>query len=152
MSLFSYLYLAVFAVALAILITVRVRLVFTARPHRFWQWFYWAAAAMIGVFTVITSRSLDDAVSGFFITGMLGLFGFWRNGLTRQQLIARIGAPRGLNTLTALHLTTLPDGLTELAAMVGSVTVARLRFKAAPATLKAFLVKQTAPARVIIDR
>ncbi|KRN25346.1 hypothetical protein [Lacticaseibacillus camelliae] len=152
MTIFSYVYLAVFVVAVAVLIYVRTQLVFAARPNHFFQWFYWAAAVMIGIFTVLTSRTPADYISGFFITGMLGLFGFWRNGITPDSLITRIGAVRGLDSLTALHLSVLPTGLTELAAMAGSVTIAKLRFKQSPAVIKAFLDKKTEPARVIIDQ
>lgn len=151
MTIFSYVYLAVFVIAAAVLVYVRTQLVFTARPNRFFQWFYWAAAVMIGIFTVLTSRTPADYISGFFITGMLGLFGFWRNGVTADSLITRIGAVRGLNSLTALHLTVLPTGLTEAAPMVGSVTIAKLRLTQSPAVLKAFLDKRMDPARVIID-
>lgn len=152
MTVFSYIYLAVFVIALAVLIYVRTQLVFAARPNRFFQWFYWVAAVMIGLFTVLTSQTTADYISGFFITGMLGLFGFWRNGITPDSLITRIGAVRGLNSLTALHLTVLPSALTELSATVGSVTIAKLRFKQSPAELKDFLDKKTDPARVIIDQ
>lgn len=152
MTIFSYIYIAVFVIALAVLVYVRRQLVYTARPNRFWQYFYWVAAVMIGVFTWLTSRSLPDYISGFFITGMLGLFGFWRNGVTGDSLITRIGAMRGLYSLTAIHLAVLPNGLTELSAMVGSVTIAKLRFKQSPEVLKAFLIKKTDQARVIIDK
>lgn len=149
MDFLSWIYLAVFVLALGVLIFVRLQLVFTARPNRFLVGFYAVAAVMIGGFTVASSHTVADYISGFFIAGMLALFALWRRGVTADSLITGVGRVTGLYTLAAVQLTTVAGGCV-LEATVGTVTVARLQLRQSAETVAAFLGERMEPKRVVI--
>ncbi|WP_204122775.1 hypothetical protein [Lacticaseibacillus mingshuiensis] len=146
----SILYIVVFIVAAVAVGLFRRQVVYAARARRGWRIFYLVAAGLILAMTLVISKTVDEYVSGFFICGMFLIFAFWQRGLTTSAVINGLGSVRAYRTFSAIRLQADGTSGTRMQAMVGSVTVVKMRFKDDPKFVAKFLKRRMDPQRVII--
>lgn len=150
MRLVDWLYAGVEVAATAAMITTWLLVKIPAR----WRWWKSGTFLLLGVLvyflTFYGPNNIEVKTMGWFITVMMLVSAFWRQGLANSAVIAALGATRIWAAITKVVLETHKDD-TRLDVFVGSLRVSRLYFNVSPEVLQAFLI-QHLPATAIIHR